>query len=70
MVPPQRGSRWRPYWEYWGRAGDLRIGVTSGAPGGSGGYCYQGDTYRGHGSKICGGVGNWGATDVEVWYPR
>ena len=55
-------------WPVWGD-GDLRIGDTSGAPGGSDGYCIQGDTYRGTVGEICGGKGNWGATDVEVWYP-
>ena len=34
------------------------------------GYCTQGGTYRGTDGEICGGDGNWGATDVEVWYPR
>eukprot|EP01045_Picozoa_sp_COSAG04_P013424 COSAG04_NODE_951_length_9210_cov_890.580178_9_plen_149_part_00 len=60
-------------WPQWGRGGgDLTIG-GSGAPGGSGypggGFCYQGHTYRGTEGEICGGSGNWGATDVEVWYP-
>ena len=49
--------------------GDLAIGWTSGAPGGSDGFCNQGGTYRGTRGEICGGRGNWGATDVEVWYP-
>ena len=61
-------------WPVWGYgvggvlAGDLAIG-GSGAPGGSGGFCQQGQTYRGTVGEICGGAG-WGATDVEVWYPR
>ena len=55
-------------WPAWGYGGDLDIGF-SGAPGGSGGYCHQGTTYRGTDGEICGGDGNWGATDVEVWYP-
>ena len=54
-------------WPRWGD-GDLSIGWASGAPGGSGGYCIQGGTYRGAEGEICGG-NNWGATDVEVWYP-
>ena len=55
-------------WPKWGR-GDLAIGDSSGAPGGAGGFCDQGYTYRGTRGEICGGHGNWGATDVEVWYP-
>ena len=42
----------------------------SGAPGGEYGVCRQGGTYRGTEGEICGGMHNWGATDVEVWYPR
>ena len=58
------------WWPWWGGNGaDLRIGY-SGAPGGSGGSCSQGRTYRGTHGEICGGDSNWGATDVEVWYPR
>ena len=56
-------------WPRWG-VNDLAIGDTSGPPGGSGGWCHQGRTYRGTEGEICGGDGNWGATDVEVWYPR
>eukprot|EP01045_Picozoa_sp_COSAG04_P001528 COSAG04_NODE_52_length_30862_cov_37.882005_1_plen_371_part_00 len=55
-------------WPSWGR-GDLTIGWTGGAPGGSHGRCDQGGTYRGTVGEICGGHENWGATDVEVWYP-
>ena len=62
------------HWPEWGWGpggyGDLNIGWTSGAPGGSDGSCNQGVTYRGTGGEICGGAYNWGATDVEVWYPR
>ena len=60
------GADW---WPHWGYGSDLNIGATSGAPGGSHGYCRQGGTYRGTDGEICGGVYNWGATDVEVWYP-
>ena len=56
-------------WPIWGSGIDLEIGYT-GAPGGSNGQCNQGGTYRGTDGEICGGNGNWGATDVEVWYPR
>ena len=63
-------------WPRWGGDNgfaDLAIGggFTSGdAPGGSHGDCHQGGTYRGTDGEICGGDLNWGATDVEVWYPR
>ena len=58
-------------WPVWGHyPGDLAIGDTSGAPGGSHGHCDQGNAYHGTPGEICGGDGNWGATDVEVWYPR
>ena len=58
-------------WPQWGNDfGDLEIGWDSGAPGGWYGYCDQGGTYRGTEGEICGGNGNWGLTDVEVWYPR
>ena len=58
------------WWPTWGSGGDLAIGYDSGAPGGSSGNCDQGGTYRGTEGEICGGEYNWGATDVEVWYPR
>ena len=65
-------------WPQWGGVGiggtrrgtDLAIG--GGAPGGRGsatGACNQGNSYRGTDGEICGGDDNWGATDVEVWYP-
>ena len=60
-------------WPIWGRYPyDLDIGATPGAPGGSDGEfggCDQGHAYRGTDGEICGGANNWGATDVEVWYP-
>ena len=57
------------YWPQWGAGGyDLAIG-NSGAPGGHG-LCGRGGTFRGTDGEICGGTWNWGATDVEVWYPR
>ena len=66
---------WADWWPEWGFGADLGIGRhdagrTSGAPGGSDGVCAQGYTYRGTVGEICGGDGNWGATGVEVWYPR
>ena len=61
---------WPDYWPAWGDSGyDLDIGIISGAPGGSAGRCTQGYSYRGTDGEICGGNWNWGATDVEVWYP-
>ena len=69
---------WADRWPQWGgdvNVGGLRIGSRRGPPGGSHGSCAcatcnQGHTYRGTGGEICGGLGSWGATDVEVWYPR
>eukprot|EP01045_Picozoa_sp_COSAG04_P027132 COSAG04_NODE_3909_length_2431_cov_2.493139_1_plen_113_part_00 len=62
-------NAWADQWPHWGSS-DLDIG-GSGAPGGTHGSCgRQGNTYRGTGGEICGGDRNWGATDVEVWYPR
>ena len=59
---------WVGAWPEWGDGhGDLAIG--GGAPGDPG-YCSQGPAYRGTHGEICGGERNWGATDVEVWYPR
>ena len=59
------------WWPTWGNNGvtDLDIGA-SGAPGREDGYCDQGHAYCGTSGEICGGERNWGATDVEVWYPR
>ena len=68
-------ANWWPTWglaDERGSASDLAIGTTGGAPGpgGSYGMCDQGGTYHGTGGEICGGDRNWGATGVEVWYPR
>ena len=78
--PPQRfeptgtdyQAVWADWWPRWGKGAppDLDIGATSGAPGGSHGWCSQGNTYRGTDGEICGGRQNWGTTAVEVWYPR
>ena len=58
-------------WPQWGDLGDLAIGGYGGAPGGTEAGCRQGGTYRkGKGGGVCGRGHNWGATDVEVWYPR
>ena len=59
---------WWPIWGSGSDGSDLTIG-HSGAPGGERGLCDQGTTYRGAYGEICGGEDNWGATDVEVWYP-
>ena len=57
-------------WPCWGPDVLTINSYDSGAPGGSHGHCDQGITYRGTDGEICGGNYNWGATDVEVWYPR
>ena len=70
LVSPDR-------WPIWGSGvaagtpGDLGLGYRYAwwPPGGPDGSCDQGGTYRGTPGEICGGGGNWGATDVEVWYP-
>ena len=56
------------YWPIFGVGFDLSIGTYSGPPG-SPGYCNQGRTYRGSPNAACGGSGNWGHTDLEVWRP-
>ena len=33
------------------------------------GNCDQGTTYEGAPNAACGGRLNWGATEMEVWYP-
>ena len=57
---------WPDDWPQWG--GDLVIGQTSASPGGEFSACDQ-VIYLADDDEICGGDGNWGATDVEVWYP-
>jgi hypothetical protein len=56
-------------WPGWGHYGsDLQIGRNEGPPSGLGGFCDQGTTYSGTPDQICGGgVGTWGATQLEVW---
>ena len=46
---------------------DLNIG-SYGPPGDTTGSCDQGTTYRGSHDAACGGDGNWGQTDLEVWF--
>ena len=52
-------------WPTWG-GGDLKFGGS----GALGHYarCNQGWTYAGETNDACGGDGNWGATEMEVWY--
>jgi hypothetical protein len=54
-------------WPVFGFSGDLTIGYGNGPPG-PGGWCNQGHTYRGSPNAACGGDGNWGHTDLEVWF--
>jgi len=54
-------------WPIWGSGRHLEFG-RSGALGQSGdAYCHQGNTYAGEPNDAC-GHGNWGATEMEVWY--
>ena len=55
------------YWPTFGYGIDLFIGYDNGPPGTSG-SCDQGTTYRGSRNAACGGYGNWGHTDLEVWF--
>ena len=64
------------FWPLWG-GNDLSVGDSSTYPEGRhgtpGGECPHGDTYEEKRPEtFCGdgGDGPWGATDVEVWYPR
>ena len=54
-------------WPVFGGGVDLSIGHNDGPPGYYG-YCDQGTTYRGSPNAACGGHGNWGQTDLEVWF--
>ena len=56
------------YWPDWGSGlADLTFG-RCGALGQINAWCYQGTTYAGEPNDACGGNGNWGATEMEVWY--
>ena len=55
------------YWPEWGNDFDLRFGRYGVL--GHDGRCDQGTTYAGAPNAACGGSGNWGATEMEVWYP-
>ena len=54
-------------WPSWGSGTDLVFGGY-GALGQGYAQCYQGKTYAGEHNDACGGDGNWGATEMEVWY--
>ena len=61
-------------WPAWGSDGQADLDIGGQCPTGGqcrplGDQCHQGRTYRGTDGEICGG-GGWGATHVEVWYPR
>ena len=66
------------YWPIFGGGNDLTIGDNGQL--GAIGRCDQGDTYRGSPNAACGGgwdaahskcegLGCWGHTDLEVWFP-
>ena len=63
-----RPTYWPTFGYYTGNGIDLTIGYNNGPPGGTDGYCDQGATYRGSTNAACGGYGNWGHTDLEVWF--
>ena len=54
-------------WPQWGGQPDLLFG-DQGALGQHSAHCNQGTTYAGETNDACGGDGNWGATEMEVWY--
>ena len=54
-------------WPAWGDGADLGFGAHGAL--GTNGFCNQGTTYAGAPNAACGGHGNWGATEMEVWYP-
>ncbi len=52
------------WWPVWGSGSGGRGDLNIDSP-----QCHQGSTYRGTPNEICGGEHNWGATDIEGWYP-
>ena len=56
------------FWPTWGGPSnaDLLMGDYEGPPSTSG-MCSQGVIYGGHANQICGGLHNWGETEIEVW---
>ena len=58
-------------WPTWGSSPDLCFGKydTLGTGTTSSVGCHQGGTYEGEPNDVCGGKdGQWGATEMEVWY--
>jgi hypothetical protein len=57
-------------WPEWGGGSkiELRVGQQNGHLGGAFGACNP-LTFAGSDDEICGGGGNWGATQLEVWRP-
>ena len=59
--------------DYWPAWGDLDLYMGYSGPPGHNGYCQQGHTYAAaagslnQSNQACGGEGNWGHTDLEVW---
>ena len=64
-----RGPAVWPSWGY-GHEGlsDLYFGINGALGQGVYEQCAQGHTYAGEPNDACGGAGNWGATEMEVWY--
>jgi hypothetical protein len=66
------------HWPHWGSgdassSGDLvfaEYGVLGVGASGRTAHCDQGNTYEGVPNEVCGGSGNWGATEMEVWARR
>ena len=64
------------FWPTWGGPSDADLlmgeekvgpGVVYGGPPSTSGMCGQGVIYGGHANQICGGLHNWGETEIEVW---
>lgn len=57
------------YWPVWGDGRSYGNDLDMGGTGvlGADSYCNQGSSYDGSLNKICGGVQNWGQTEMEVW---
>ena len=60
--------RYPGWWPRWGYPGDLEFGSNGALGQGTFAQCNQGHTYAGETNDACGGHGNWGATEMEVWY--
>ena len=60
---------WPSWWPTWGGGNGYNdLGMGYEGPPGANGQCDQGTTYAGSPNEACGGNGNWGPTDVEVWF--